>query len=139
MTTKIRTELSNKNEYYISKYRYLELKYFCLQYDDWKKEYDSTLYFSSQNFPGVKIRNTFSDSTGNIAVRRSYLAEKLKLVEQTAIETDEELFPYLILSVTKGLTYNELYLMRNMPCGRTRYYKLYRKFFYLLSQKKLSC
>ena len=138
MTTKIRTELSKKNEYYISKYRYMELKYFCLQYDEWKKEYQSMSYISSKNFPGVKNRNTFSDSTGNIAVRRSYLAEKLKLVEQTAIETDEELFPYLILAVTKGLTYNELYLLRDMPCGRTRYYKLYRKFFYLLSQKKHS-
>ena len=137
MTTKIRTELSKKNKYYISKYRYMELKYFCLQYDEWKKEYQSISYISSQNFPGVKNRNIFSDSTGNIAVRRSYLAEKLKLVEQTAIDADEELFPYLILAVTKGLTYNELYLMRNMPCGRTRYYKLYRKFFYLLSQKKL--
>lgn len=138
MTTKIRTELSKNNEYYISKYRYMELKYFCLQYDEWKNEYQSMSYISSQNFPGVKNRNTFSDFTGNAAVRRSYLAEKLKLVEQTAIDTDEELFPYLILAVTKGLTYNELYLMRNMPCGRTRYYKLYRKFFYLLSQKKHS-
>ena len=138
MTTKIRTEVSKKNEYYISKYRYMELKYFCLQYDEWKKEYQSISYISSQNFPVVKNRNTFSDSTGNIAVRRSYLAEKLKLVEQTAIDTDEELFPYLILAVTKGLTYNELYLMRDIPCSRTRYYKLYRKFFYLLSQKKHS-
>lgn len=32
-----RAELSKKNPYHIPRYRYYELKYFCRQYDDWKK------------------------------------------------------------------------------------------------------
>lgn len=31
-----RSELSPKNKYYIPKFRYLELKNFCMQYKDWK-------------------------------------------------------------------------------------------------------
>lgn len=31
-----RSELSQKNKYYIPKFRYLELKNFCMQYKDWK-------------------------------------------------------------------------------------------------------
>lgn len=36
-----RAELSKKNPYHIPRYRYYELKYFCRQYDDWKKAPDS--------------------------------------------------------------------------------------------------
>lgn len=35
MSTVIRSNISKKNEFHISKYRYLELKNFCLQYDEW--------------------------------------------------------------------------------------------------------
>lgn len=35
MSTVIRSKVSEKNEFYISKYRYLELKNFCLQFDEW--------------------------------------------------------------------------------------------------------
>lgn len=35
MSTVIRSKVSISNEFYISKFRYLELKNFCLQYDEW--------------------------------------------------------------------------------------------------------
>ena len=35
MSTVIRSKISIDNQFYISKYRYLELKNFCLQYDEW--------------------------------------------------------------------------------------------------------
>lgn len=35
MSTVIRSKVSTSNEFYISKYRYLELKNFCLQFDEW--------------------------------------------------------------------------------------------------------
>ena len=34
---KVRTSLSKRNPYYIPKYVRMELKYFCLQYPEWKK------------------------------------------------------------------------------------------------------
>lgn len=139
MSTLIRTELSKKNQYYISKYRYLELKYFCLQYNEIKKEIESITYISSQKFPEVKIRNRSTDFVENTAMHLSYLTEKLKLIEQTAIETDPELYSYILLAVTCGFTFNHMQLNKNIPCGRSKFYQLYRKFFYLLSQKKHSC
>lgn len=36
-----RNELSTKNKWWIERYRYLELKYFCRQYPIWKKAYRS--------------------------------------------------------------------------------------------------
>lgn len=36
MGTTIRAEVSKNNPYYISKNRYYELKYFCLQYKEFK-------------------------------------------------------------------------------------------------------
>ena len=37
----IRSELSEKNPYWIERHRYHELKQFCLQYPIWKKTYES--------------------------------------------------------------------------------------------------
>ena len=39
MSTVIRPEISKKNLYWIPKHRYYELKHFCLQYPEWKKNY----------------------------------------------------------------------------------------------------
>lgn len=41
MSTTIHPELSKKNEYWIEKHRYYELKHFCLQYPIWKEAYQS--------------------------------------------------------------------------------------------------
>ncbi len=39
MGTVIRPEISVKNTYWLPKHRYYELKHFCLQYPEWKKNY----------------------------------------------------------------------------------------------------
>ena len=39
MSTTIRPELSEKNQYWIEKHRYYELKHFCLQYPIWRRYY----------------------------------------------------------------------------------------------------
>ncbi len=39
MATTIRPEISQNNEYWISKHRYYELKHFCMQYPLWKAAY----------------------------------------------------------------------------------------------------
>lgn len=39
MSTTIRPEVSEKNQYWIEKHRYYELKHFCLQYPIWRKSY----------------------------------------------------------------------------------------------------
>ena len=67
MGTVITPEISEKNEYWISRHRYYELKHFCLQYKEWVKSYlglKETLITSSKgDQSGVNGTDT-SDPTG---------------------------------------------------------------------------
>lgn len=85
------------------------------------------------------IRQKREEWTGEIVGRLHVDNITRKELEQTAIETDHELYSYILLAVTCGFTFNHMQLNKNIPCGRSKFYQLYRKFFYLLSQKKQSC
>lgn len=92
--------------YNIGKYRYRELKYFCLQYPEWVSE----------------------------AARGNYINATNKLmIEQAAREADPALAAYIVRNVTTGMPYEHLGIV---PCGRRQFYQARRKFFYLLSLKK---
>lgn len=119
--------------YEISKERYRELKYFCLQYEEWKKQLSSLASVKPQQLTGMPNgKNRISNPTADAAVKRSELTEKCALVEQSAIEADAELYPYLLKSVTQGIPYEYM----NVPCCRQKFYNARRKFFYKLSQKR---
>ena len=112
--------------YEISKERYRELKYFCLQLS-------SLASVKPQQLTGMPNgKNRISNPTADAAVKRSELTEKCALVEQSAIEADAELYPYLLKSVTQGIPYEYM----NVPCCRQKFYNARRKFFYKLSQKR---
>ena len=74
-----RSELSTKNKYWIPKFRYLELKNYCLQYPDWKKELSqiSVLQTHSQ----ISTAGNFSDPTFAIVLKRERLQENISLIE----------------------------------------------------------
>lgn len=119
--------------YEISKERYRELKYFCLQYEEWKKQLSSLASVKPQQLTGMPNgKNRISNPTADAAVKRSELTEKCALVEQSAIEADAELYPYLLKSVTQGIPYEYI----NAPCGRRRFYEMRRRFFFFLSKKR---
>lgn len=108
MATEIRPELSEKNPYWIGKHRYYELKHFCLQYPIWKKAYNALLGLSSR--PNdldifVKSGQVRSDPTARCAESRVSFAKRMELVEQAAICTDGDLYPYILRGVTEGLSY----------------------------------
>lgn len=133
MTTSIRADISKKNKYWISKHRYYELKHFCLQYDEWVKEvfYDST---NSKSIIHTTNDISINDYTSNIAIKNLHLKKKMQLVEDTCSESDEVLSSYILLGVTKGVSYENLKSIHNIPCGRDMYYDRYRKFFWLLDK-----
>lgn len=138
MATLIRAELSEKNRYWIDKHRHYELKHFCLQYPSWKKEYDilqvpSISSSMMERFPSVSLH---SDPTASWAMRRTYYAERIHLIEKTAMEADKYLYEYILRAVTEGLSYTYLKSRLNIPCGRDMYYDRYRKFFWLLSNSR---
>lgn len=139
MATEIRPELSEKNPYWIGKHRYYELKHFCLQYPIWKKAYNALLGLSSR--PNdldifVKSGQVRSDPTARCAESRVSFAKRMELVEQAAIGTDGDLYPYILRGVTEGLSYNALKMQYAIPCCREVYYNLYRRFFWLLSKER---
>jgi hypothetical protein len=138
MGTTIRPEVSVKNKYWIDKHRHYELKHFCLQYPRWKKLYiylDNKTTISPKLYE-VKGNNGKVDMTARIAIDKAYYLEKIDLIEETAMETDSSLYPYILKGITEGLSYTYLKTKMNMPCGKDMYYDRYRKFFWLLNNKR---
>lgn len=138
MATIVRAEISENNKYWISKHRHYELKHFCLQYPEWKKEY-LTLGVPSASSAMLEIissTNTPSDLTARYAIRRVYYAERIDLIEKTAKEADPYLYEYILRAVTEGLSYTYLKSKLKIPCGRDMYYDRYRRFFWLLNEAR---
>lgn len=137
MSTVTRPELSEKNKFWIEKHRYYELKHFCLQYPIWKKAraaltglasrpQDLERYFSGKH----------SDPTAKCSEARLFYTERMELVENAARATDETLAVYILMGVTDGLSYDHLRVTYDIPCCKEVYYRLYRKFFWLLNKTR---
>lgn len=138
MATVIRPEISEKNKYYIDKHRYYELKHFCLQYKEWKKNYElcnESIIFAStvDRLPGS---GGVSDITAKYAMKKLCYGQRISIIEQAAKDSDEFLYPYILRAVTEGLSYTYLKTSLGIPCGRDMYYDRYRKFFWLLSEAR---
>jgi hypothetical protein len=138
MATLIRPEISVNNKYYIDKHRYYELKHFCLQYPVWKKAYleATESVISAAAIERASSSNIPSDITAKYAMKRAYYSEKINLIEQTAKNTDQYLYPYILKAITEGLSYTYLRTKLEIPCGRDTYYDRYRRFFWLLSEAR---
>ena len=80
----------------------------------------------------IKTKN-ISDPTAMIAGKRMFYSDRMKMITETAKNTDESLAKYLVCGVTEGLSYDTLRARHNIPCCRDTYYDMYRKFFWLLS------
>lgn len=89
----------------MEKEKYLELKYFCLQYDDKKK---------------VAQLNTIAGRKARTDVR---------LIEWLIREVDVTLYDYLLDSIITNKTYYEI----SPPCGRRQFYNKRHDFFERLS------
>lgn len=138
MATVIRAEISEKNKYWIDKHRHYELKHFCLQYPRWKREYSKlgVPTLSSSVIERLPSSNIPLDPTMEFVIRKTYYAERIKLIEKTAMEADKYLYEYILKAVTEGLSYTYLKTVMKIPCGKDMYYDRYRKFFWLLNKNR---
>jgi hypothetical protein len=138
MSTTIRPELSEKNPYWIEKHRYYELKHFCLQYPIWKKAYQSLDGLSRHpNDLAIFDRGDgLSDPTARCALAKTYYAERMRLVEQAAIQSSPDLYSYLLIGVTEGVSYSILQARLHIPCCKDIYYEVYRRFFWILNRTR---
>lgn len=132
---RVRSELSKRNKYWIHKHRHYELKHFCLQYPEWKKEYLSlTEIGTSMSSDRIPSNNLPGDPTGRLAIARANLSERIELIEQIARDADDYIGEYILKAVTENLSYTHLKTKFNIPCGKDMYYDRYRRFFWLLSK-----
>lgn len=138
MGTTIRPEVSSKNPYWIEKHRYYELKHFCLQYPIWKKIYSSLGGIASPSINSVRKSKVDSsnDQTSKYAIEKTYYSNRMNMLERVARMTDTVLAEYILSGVTEGWSYDILKTRLEIPCGKDKYYELYRKFFWLLDQER---
>ena len=138
MELKMRPELSRRNKYRIDKHRHYELKHFCLQYPRWKREY-ANLIEDGLVLSRIEKRgsgNVPGDPTANLALKKAYYHERIKMIEKTATDADQELGIYILRAVTEGLSYTSLDSAMSIPCSRDTYYDRYRRFFWLLNKER---
>ena len=131
-------EISKHNKWWIPRNRFLELKYFCLQYPEWKREaYDLMIGAGSRLIQnGMHSSPEFSDKTGNTAIRLLILNRKISLVQKLAIGIDPVIGKCVLKAVTEGLSFVTLKTVYDIPCERDMYYDRYRKFFYMLDKMR---
>ena len=138
MSTLIRPELSVNNRYWIDKHRYYELKHFCMQYPIWRHAYNSLVDYPGswpQIVPSCKT-NVVNDPVTKHLDERLFYADRMKMVERVAKETDDELSCYILEAITEGISYDLLRVRTGIPCCKDIYYDLYRRFFWLLDKER---
>ena len=121
------------SDYPISRARYNELKYFCMQYYEKKQSKLAHAY----SLPAIKSDgqprgNFVGNPTESQAIDNLKLQKEIELIEQTAKEADEEISRWLLMNVTEGIAYEYL----DVPKGRRQFYESRKYFFYLRSLKK---
>lgn len=120
------------SDYNISRAKYNELKYFCMQYEEKKREIHNSYGLGAVVSDGMPKGNMPGNPTERAAIRNAMLQNDVELIEQTALEADSAIYQWLMKNVTEGIPYEWL----NVPTGRRQFYEARRYFFYLLSQKR---
>ena len=125
------------DDYGISNKRYKELCGFCEQYTEWKDELEykkDTL--KSKRITDMPMSTGAGNDTLDLAMRRIELESKCKLIEQTAIQADSDLYQYIIKSVTEESPCWYLEQIMGMPSCRKDFYASRRYFYFLLDKNK---
>lgn len=128
----------NKYKYNLSNYRFRELYYFCLQYNEWLQELgEKHNPLKGMQYSGMPASGSPGKPTENRAIICEELSRKCSMIEKAAMLADPELWQYILYAVTnENITFQFLKLQKNIPCERDRYYNSRRKFYYHLDKLK---
>lgn len=132
MPVEIRKRDMKLSDHNISRDKYNELKYFCLQYWQKKQEIDRNYGIDGFSQDGMPRGTSSGNPTEKKALWIAQLKRDTELIEQTAIEADAEIHPWILKNVTSGVPYEYM----DVPISRTKFYDSRRYFFYLLAQKR---
>ena len=136
MATKLRTSLSLKSKYYISKERRLELKHFCLQYHEWEDEIFKLNYYPTISGERIKDRYGYDDPTAAAVMMREEYERRLDMIRMAADTLDDPISPDIFKAVTNDLTW-PYFESHGIACGRDYFYDRYKRFFYILDQIRM--
>lgn len=132
MSTNIRSEISKKGRYYVSKERYYELKHFCLQYREWLTELEETGYLLE-----IETKEVHSTDIAKpveiIVERRGRLINRINILNEAVKELNDPIGCFIFDSVTTGRAF-PYYEANELVFGRDYWYDRYRKFFYILDR-----
>ena len=134
MSTNIRAELSKKNEYWIDRHRYYELKHFVMQYPLWKEHYDILDGIKSSSVIVLGEPRVHTSHVEEDAIRKIFYTDRMNMVKKAAQDADPVIGSYILKGILQGFSYDKLSARYKVPCSRDEYYKLYRRFFWLLSK-----
>lgn len=120
------------SDYNISRAKYNELKYFCMQYSEKLHEIQRNQGLKSVANDGQPRGNSVGHPVESTAIRNVTLQADLDLITNTIKEADAEIYPWLFKNITEGIPYEWM----DVPKGRRQFYETRRYFFYLLAQKR---
>lgn len=133
----LKPELSEKSQYHLPKHRYYELRHFCRQYPDWKRQ---VAMLSQPQTPEFLDRfqkaSELPNPTERLAIMRAALSGNMAAIEEAAMQADQALAKYILAGVTEGKSFETLKASMEIPCERDMYYDRYRKFFWLLDKNR---
>lgn len=103
-----------------------------MQYNEKKDIIKSICEVSAIAYSGMPHSPNIGNPTEQQVISILSIKKDMELIEQTAIETDAGIYQQLIDNVVNGMPYEYL----DIPYSRAQFYRLRRKFFYLLSYKR---
>jgi len=130
--TRVMTDKKDIKVYGLNKNRYMELKYFCMQYQEWIEEVKNINYdLQSYKIDGLPRSNNISKPIEKLAIRKVNLERKIKIIEQTAIEANAIIYQELLKNITQNVPYKYL----NVSYSERQFYRIKNVFFNLLNEK----
>lgn len=137
----MKAKISRNNPYWIEHNRYLELKYFCLQYPLWEKVKREIMLSMERTKSLIQANKTAMGYYSDNSIEKMMEAidvydRKIDMVEQAIkASTDDTDIQYMLtMGVTTGVSYEIMDVNGYAMCSRPEYYKNYRKFFYILNK-----
>ncbi|MGI6042126.1 MAG: hypothetical protein ACOYBH_07900 [Candidatus Alectryocaccobium sp.] len=132
---RIRTTLSKKNKYYLSKSAFREAYYHALRYQEWKDRYNTLDGIKGIDYSADRVSSGVpGHPTESIAIQKEELSRKIKMIESLVSDVAPDIERYLLKAVTtEGITFEYLKQMMDIPCGKTYYYGKRRMFYAKLS------
>ena len=125
------------DDYGISRNRYKELEAFCLQYEEKKSKISRGI--NAVTIDGMPKGNYKQNTLEANAVRNVILQKDCEMIEQAAIAAAPDIYPYIIKSVTNGLSYPFIEYdekLGRIPVGINEFYGYRRLFYHFLDRMK---